>query len=51
MNPAEILVKQADEVCPECGGEIHIHHHEATFAIPECSIKHCSECDWEGEPE
>ena len=42
----------AERECPKCGSETAVMH----FG-PECSagcetfVRHCMECDWQGEPE
>ena len=45
----------ADEMpaakCPRCGDEVEMRHHAATFASPECTVRWCETCGWEGEPE
>ena len=41
-----VIVLESPEVCPECSSaNVSWKHHEATFAVPECSYWDCEDCD------
>jgi len=37
--------------CPRCAEPLDRTHHAGTFALPECWVWHCTECEYEEAPE
>ena len=48
LQAHEHIVLQCEivEHCPKCdSNEVEICHHAATFAVPECNYRHCTNCE------
>jgi hypothetical protein len=50
---ALMVARHALKVCPSCGGELSVQRFSAhdSFVGLDTSVKYCTECEWEGEPE
>lgn len=42
----------AEEVCPQCGGETGVQKWTAAECVHgDTSVRYCIECDWKADPE
>ena len=45
------MLQRKQRACPRCGDDLEERSVDGNFAHPECVVRWCETCGWEGEPE